>query len=50
MDFLPQNRRISGEPLRLVPPILAGQACRRHGGGDTGSDCIGTGSARAPNR
>ncbi len=48
MDFLPQqNRRVSGEPLsENVPPILAGG---KHviviGGGDTGSDCIGT-SAR----
>jgi glutamate synthase (NADPH/NADH) small chain len=46
MDFLPQqNRRISGEavPADDVPPILAKD---RHvvviGGGDTGSDCIGT--------
>ena len=48
MDFLPQqNRRVSGEPLSEdVRPILAGG---KHviviGGGDTGSDCIGT-SAR----
>jgi glutamate synthase (NADPH/NADH) small chain len=44
MDFLPQqNRRVSGEPLDGTPDILAGG---RHvvviGGGDTGSDCIGT--------
>ena len=44
MDFLPQqNRRVSGEPLGNVKPILAGG---KHvvviGGGDTGSDCIGT--------
>ncbi len=46
MDFLPQqNRRISGEPAPAddMPPILAKD---RHvvviGGGDTGSDCIGT--------
>jgi glutamate synthase (NADPH/NADH) small chain len=44
MDFLPQqNRRVSGEPLGDVPPIIAE---KRHvvviGGGDTGSDCIGT--------
>jgi glutamate synthase (NADPH/NADH) small chain len=44
MDFLPQqNRRVSGEPLGDVEPILAS---RKHvvviGGGDTGSDCIGT--------
>jgi glutamate synthase (NADPH/NADH) small chain len=44
MDFLPQqNRRISQEPQGDVEPILAGG---KHvvviGGGDTGSDCIGT--------
>jgi glutamate synthase (NADPH) small chain len=46
MDFLPQqNRRVSGEavPADDVPPIIAKD---RHvvviGGGDTGSDCIGT--------
>jgi glutamate synthase (NADPH/NADH) small chain len=46
MDFLPQqNRRISGEspPPGDAPPISAN---RKHviviGGGDTGSDCIGT--------
>jgi glutamate synthase (NADPH) small chain len=44
MDFLPQqNRRVSGEPVGDVKPILAGG---KHvivvGGGDTGSDCIGT--------
>ncbi|MBN9307893.1 glutamate synthase subunit beta [Devosia sp.] len=44
MDFLSQqNRRITGEPLNNVNPILAGG---KHvvviGGGDTGSDCIGT--------
>ncbi|MGA2129080.1 MAG: glutamate synthase subunit beta [Xanthobacteraceae bacterium] len=44
MDFLPQqNRRVSQEPLGDVAPILAD---RKHvvviGGGDTGSDCIGT--------
>jgi len=44
MDFLPQqNRRVSHEPLGDVQPILAGG---KHviviGGGDTGSDCIGT--------
>jgi glutamate synthase (NADPH/NADH) small chain len=44
MEFLPQqNRRVSGEPLGNVEPILAGG---KHvvviGGGDTGSDCIGT--------
>jgi glutamate synthase (NADPH) small chain len=44
MDFLPQqNRRVGNEPLGDVQPILAGG---KHvvviGGGDTGSDCIGT--------
>jgi glutamate synthase (NADPH/NADH) small chain len=46
MDFLPQqNRRVSGEavPEDDLPPILAKD---KHvvviGGGDTGSDCIGT--------
>jgi glutamate synthase (NADPH) small chain len=48
MDFLPQqNRRVSGEPLlENIPPILAeGKHVIVIGGGDTGSDCIGT-SAR----
>jgi glutamate synthase (NADPH/NADH) small chain len=44
MDFLPQqNRRVGNEPLGGTPEILAGG---KHvvviGGGDTGSDCIGT--------
>jgi len=44
MDFLPQqNRRVANEPLGDIEPILAGG---KHvvviGGGDTGSDCIGT--------
>jgi glutamate synthase (NADPH/NADH) small chain len=44
MDFLPQqNRRVSHEPVTTNEPILAGG---KHvvviGGGDTGSDCIGT--------
>jgi glutamate synthase (NADPH) small chain len=44
MDFLPQqNRRVSGEPLGKVEPILAtGKHVVVIGGGDTGSDCIGT--------
>ncbi len=44
MDFLPQqNRRISGEALGNVEPILAtGKKVVVIGGGDTGSDCIGT--------
>ena len=44
MDFLSQqNKRVTDEPLNNVAPILAGG---KHvvviGGGDTGSDCIGT--------
>jgi len=44
MEFLPQqNRRVSNEPLGEIEPILA---THKHvvviGGGDTGSDCIGT--------
>jgi len=44
MDFLPQqNRRVSGEPQGDVEPILAtGKKVVVIGGGDTGSDCIGT--------
>ncbi len=44
MEFLPQqNRRIAGEPLGDVKPILAdGKHVVVIGGGDTGSDCIGT--------
>ena len=44
MDFLPQqNRRVSGEPLKTNEPILAtGKHVIVIGGGDTGSDCIGT--------
>jgi glutamate synthase (NADPH) small chain len=44
MDFLPQqNRRVSHEPLMSNDPILAaGKHVVVIGGGDTGSDCIGT--------
>ena len=44
MEFLPQqNRRVSGEPLTGNAPILAsGKHVVVIGGGDTGSDCIGT--------
>ena len=44
MDFLPQqNRRVSGEPVVSNEPILAsGKNVIVIGGGDTGSDCIGT--------
>ncbi|HLH13118.1 MAG TPA: glutamate synthase subunit beta [Methylovirgula sp.] len=44
MDFLPQqNRRVSKEPFQTNLPILAGaKRVIVIGGGDTGSDCIGT--------
>jgi glutamate synthase (NADPH) small chain len=44
MAYLPQqNRRISGEPQGDAEPILAtGKRVVVIGGGDTGSDCIGT--------
>src|SRR3954468_13000855 len=44
MDFLPQqNRRVSSEPLGDTADILAeGKHVVVIGGGDTGSDCIGT--------
>ncbi|MGL4495449.1 MAG: glutamate synthase subunit beta [Beijerinckiaceae bacterium] len=44
MEFLPQqNRRVGEEPLDNVNPILAGgKRVVVIGGGDTGSDCIGT--------
>jgi glutamate synthase (NADPH/NADH) small chain len=44
MDFLPQqNRRIAREPQTSNEPILAsGKHVIVIGGGDTGSDCIGT--------
>src|SRR5580658_468665 len=44
MDFLPQqNRRVSGEKAGDGEPILAtGKHVVVIGGGDTGSDCIGT--------
>ena len=44
MEFLPQqNRRVGREPLRSNNPILAtGKNVLVIGGGDTGSDCIGT--------
>ncbi|MBB5049487.1 glutamate synthase (NADPH/NADH) small chain [Rhodopseudomonas rhenobacensis] len=44
MDFLTQqNRRVAGEPLGDKPEILAtGKHVVVIGGGDTGSDCIGT--------
>ena len=44
MEFLPQqNRRVSDEPNDNALPILAGgKRVVVIGGGDTGSDCIGT--------
>ena len=44
MEFLPQqNRRVGGEPIGTNEPILAaGKHVVVIGGGDTGSDCIGT--------
>jgi glutamate synthase (NADPH/NADH) small chain len=44
MDFLPQqNRRVGGEPIGTNEPISAsGKHVVVIGGGDTGSDCIGT--------
>jgi glutamate synthase (NADPH/NADH) small chain len=44
MDYLPQqNRRISGEPAAPGETIIAtGKHVIVIGGGDTGSDCIGT--------
>ncbi len=44
MDFLPQqNRRVSGEPFDETGAIsAAGKHVIVIGGGDTGSDCIGT--------
>ena len=44
MDFLSQqNKRVTGENLDNVKPILAeGKNVVVIGGGDTGSDCIGT--------
>jgi glutamate synthase (NADPH/NADH) small chain len=44
MDFLPQqNRRVNHEPIGDAQPILAGgKRVVVIGGGDTGSDCIGT--------
>jgi glutamate synthase (NADPH) small chain len=44
MDYLPQqNRRVSGEQGDGAAPILAdGKRVVVIGGGDTGSDCIGT--------
>jgi glutamate synthase (NADPH/NADH) small chain len=46
MDFLrQQNQRVSGEPVTGEPILATGKHVVVIGGGDTGSDCIGT-SAR----
>ena len=43
MDFLPQqNRRVSGEPQEGEPILAADKHVVVIGGGDTGSECIGT--------
>ncbi len=43
MDFLPQqNRRVSGEAVTVEPILATGKRVVVIGGGDTGSDCIGT--------
>jgi glutamate synthase (NADPH) small chain len=44
MDYLPQqNRRVSGEaPIESEPILANGKHVIVIGGGDTGSDCIGT--------
>ncbi len=43
MDFLPQqNRRVSNEGVTAEPILAGGKHVVVVGGGDTGSDCIGT--------
>ncbi len=43
MDFLPQqNRRVSNEGSTVEPILAGGKHVVVIGGGDTGSDCIGT--------
>jgi glutamate synthase (NADPH/NADH) small chain len=43
MDFLPQqNRRVSSEPVNATEILAGGKHVVVIGGGDTGSDCIGT--------
>lgn len=43
MDFLPQNnRRVSGEPINEKDILATDKNVIVIGGGDTGSDCIGT--------
>ena len=43
MDFLPQqNRRVAGAPVGAADILATGKNVVVIGGGDTGSDCIGT--------
>jgi glutamate synthase (NADPH/NADH) small chain len=43
MDFLPQqNRRVAGLPVNTADILATGKDVVVIGGGDTGSDCIGT--------
>ena len=43
MDFLPQqNRRVGNEPVNTTEILAGGKHVVVIGGGDTGSDCIGT--------
>ncbi|WP_316185205.1 MULTISPECIES: glutamate synthase subunit beta [unclassified Bradyrhizobium] len=43
MDFLPQqNRRVGNEPVNATDILAGGKHVVVIGGGDTGSDCIGT--------
>lgn len=43
MDFLPQqNRRVAGRPVEGEDILAAGKNVVVLGGGDTGSDCLGT--------
>ncbi|HVZ25692.1 MAG TPA: glutamate synthase subunit beta [Sediminibacterium sp.] len=43
MEFLKQqNKRVSGKPIEEVPVVATGKNVVVIGGGDTGSDCVGT--------
>jgi glutamate synthase (NADPH/NADH) small chain len=43
MDFLPQqNRRVAGDPIEAPEIVATGRHVVVLGGGDTGSDCVGT--------
>ena len=43
MDYLGQhNRRVAGDPEGEAPIVVAGERVVVLGGGDTGSDCVGT--------